>query len=925
MTAADNAERAAKDGPRASHQPDERASHQPDEYADRYGARTSEPRIHLAGPESRSAGNDGNEPSGRENLRSAGESFRGAEQNPRGAEQSPRGAEQNPRAAGEDPRSTSEKWDPRLIQDKWQARWETLDLFGASDDPADERPRTYVLDMFPYPSGDLHMGHAEAYAVADAMARYFMLRGHNVLHPIGWDAFGLPAENAAIRNNSHPADWTYANIETQAASFRRYAVSFDWSRRLQTCDPEYYRWTQWLFLRFYERGLAYRGDGYVNWCPVDQTVLANEQVIAGKCERCGSEVVRRTLTQWYFKITEYADRLLADMAPLEGKWPERVLLMQRNWIGRSEGAQVQFAIEGADEPVTVFTTRPDTLYGATFFVVAADSPLADELCAPEQRDELHAYVAEVRKLTDIERQSTDREKTGVFLGRHAINPVNGERVGVWAADYVLPDYGTGAIMAVPAHDQRDLDFARKFGLPVRVVVDTGLPDPGQTWIATPGEGKLINSGPLNGLAKAAAIARITEILAERGLGRASVGYRLRDWLVSRQRFWGAPIPIVYCESCGEMPVPDEQLPVLLPDLRGQDLVPKGISPLAAATDWVNTECPKCAGPARRDTDTMDTFVDSSWYFLRYCSPRYEHGPFEIDAVRRWCPVDLYVGGVEHAILHLLYSRFFTKVLHDMGMLDFTEPFTALVNQGQVINQGKSMSKSLGNGVDLGEQLAAHGVDAIRLTMIFASPPEDDIDWADMRPEASVKFLGRVARIAAEVGSANAGVPAASGDLDLRKVTHRTIDEVTRLVESERLNVAVARLMELASAARRTIDSGPGAADPAVREAAETLAVLLSLFAPYTAEESWELLGRPASVATAGWPAADPSLLVQDLVTCVVQVSGKLRDRLEVPPGIAEDELRELALAAPGVSRALAGRGVRTVIVRAPKLVNIVPD
>jgi leucyl-tRNA synthetase len=918
MTAADNAERAAKDGPRASHQPDERASHQPDEYADCYGARTSEPRIHLAGPESRSAGNDGNEPSGRENLRSAGES-------PRGAEQNPRGAEQNPRGAGEDPRSTSEKWDPRLIQDKWQARWETLDLFGASDDPADERPRTYVLDMFPYPSGDLHMGHAEAYAVADAMARYFMLRGHNVLHPIGWDAFGLPAENAAIRNNSHPADWTYANIETQAASFRRYAVSFDWSRRLQTCDPEYYRWTQWLFLRFYERGLAYRGDGYVNWCPVDQTVLANEQVIAGKCERCGSEVVRRTLTQWYFKITEYADRLLADMAPLEGKWPERVLLMQRNWIGRSEGAQVQFAIEGADEPVTVFTTRPDTLYGATFFVVAADSPLADELCAPEQRDELHAYVAEVRKLTDIERQSTDREKTGVFLGRHAINPVNGERIGVWAADYVLPDYGTGAIMAVPAHDQRDLDFARKFGLPVQVVVDTGLPDPGQTWIATPGEGKLINSGPLNGLAKAAAIARITEILAEQGLGRASVGYRLRDWLVSRQRFWGAPIPIVYCESCGEMPVPDEQLPVLLPDLRGQDLVPKGISPLAAATDWVNTECPKCAGPARRDTDTMDTFVDSSWYFLRYCSPRYEHGPFEIDAVRRWCPVDLYVGGVEHAILHLLYSRFFTKVLHDMGMLDFTEPFTALVNQGQVINQGKSMSKSLGNGVDLGEQLAAHGVDAIRLTMIFASPPEDDIDWADMRPEASVKFLGRVARIAAEVGSVNVGVPAASGDLDLRKVTHRTIDEVTRLVESERLNVAVARLMELASAARRTIDSGPGAADPAVREAAETLAVLLSLFAPYTAEESWELLGRPASVAAAGWPAADPSLLVQDLVTCVVQVSGKLRDRLEVPPAIAEDELRELALAAPGVSRALAGRGVRTVIVRAPKLVNIVPD
>ncbi len=832
----------------------------------------------------------------------------------------------DPRPAHRTPeqRGGQEKWDPRTIQNKWQARWASLDLFRASEDPADERPRTYVLDMFPYPSGDLHMGHAEAWAIADAMARYYVLRGHNVLHPIGWDAFGLPAENAAIRGNSHPADYTYANIETQAASFRRYAISVDWSRRLQTCDPEYYRWTQWLFLRLYERGLAYRGDGYVNWCPVDQTVLANEQVIAGKCERCGCEVIRRVLTQWYFKITEYADRLLADMEPLEGSWPDRVLLMQRNWIGRSEGAEVSFVIEGRDEPVTVFTTRPDTLYGATFFVVAADSPLAEELCAPEQRDQLHAYVAEVRKLTDIERQSTDRDKTGVFLGRHAINPVNGERIGVWAAEYVLPDYGTGAIMAVPAHDQRDLDFARAFGLPVRVVVKTGLPDPAQTWTATPGEGELVNSGPLDGLSKADAITRITEILAERDLGHASVSYRLRDWLVSRQRFWGAPIPIVYCEGCGEVPVPDEQLPVRLPNLHGQDLAPKGISPLAAATDWVNTQCPKCSGPARRDTDTMDTFVDSSWYFLRFCSPRYEDGAFDIDAVRRWCPVDLYVGGVEHAILHLLYSRFFTKALHDMGMLDFTEPFLRLVNQGQVINQGKSMSKSLGNGVDLGEQLATHGVDAIRLTMIFASPPEDDIDWADMNPEASVKFLGRVSRIAAEAGAAGPCPPGAQADLELRKVTHRTIDEVTRLVEASRLNVAVARLMELASATRKAIDSGPGAADPAVREAAETLAVLLSLFAPYTAEESWEMLGRKASVATAGWPVADPALLVQDLVTCVVQVDGKLRDRLEVPPGIGEDELRGLALAAPGVGRALAGRDVRMVIVRAPKLVNIVP-
>jgi leucyl-tRNA synthetase len=818
----------------------------------------------------------------------------------------------------------AQHYDPRAIQQKWQARWESMDLFRASDDPADDRPRSYVLDMFPYPSGDLHMGHAEAYAVADAMARYYFQRGHNVLHPIGWDAFGLPAENAAIRGNSHPADWTYANIKTQAASFRQYALSFDWSRRLHTCDPEYYRWTQWLFLRLHARGLAYRKDGYVNWCPVDQTVLANEQVIAGKCERCGSEVVRRVLTQWYFKITEYADRLLADMAPLEGRWPDRVLLMQRNWIGRSEGAEVRFAIEGRDEPVTVFTTRPDTLYGATFFVVAADSPLATELCAADRRAELAGYLNEVRKLTDIERQATDREKTGVFLGRYAINPGSGERIGVWAADYVLPDYGTGAIMGVPAHDQRDLDFARKFGLPVRVVVDTGLPDPAETGLATPGEGSLINSGPLDGLAKHEAIDRITAILADRELGRAAVSYRLRDWLVSRQRFWGAPIPIVYCDGCGEVPVPDEQLPVVLPDLRGQDLAPKGVSPLAAATDWVNTQCPKCGGPAKRDTDTMDTFVDSSWYFLRYCSPRYSGGPFDPEAVRRWCPVDLYVGGVEHAILHLLYSRFFVKVLHDMRMVEFTEPFTRLMNQGQVINLGKSMSKSLGNGVDLGEQLAAYGVDAVRLTMVFASPPEDDIDWADMNPEASVKFLGRVSRLAAEAGATPAGQAAETGDVELRKVTHRTIDEVTRLVEAARLNVAVARLMELSSAARRAVDSAPGAADPAVREAVETLTVLLSLFAPYTAEECWELLGREPSVALAGWPAADPALLVQDMVTCVVQVNGKVRDRLQVPPGIGEDELRALALAAPGVDRSLAGRGVRTVIVRPPGLVNVVP-
>src|SRR5580693_5301610 len=824
-------------------------------------------------------------------------------------------------------------YDPRDIQDKWQQRWAEIDPFRASDDPDDPRERYYLVDMFPYPSGDLHMGHAEAYAIGDAMARYWFLRGKNVLHPIGWDAFGLPAENAAIRNNTHPADWTYKNIETQAASFRRYATSFDWSRRLATCDPEYYHWNQWLFLRFYERGLAYRKGGYVNWCPKDQTVLANEQVINGRCERCGTEVVRRILTQWYFKITEYADRLLADAEALAGNWPDRVLTMQRNWIGRSVGAQVHFAIDGRDEPVTVFTTRPDTLYGATFFVVAADSALAAELCVPEQRAEFTAYLDQVRKMTDIERQETDREKTGVFLGVYAVNPVNGERIPVWAADYVLPDYGTGAIMAVPAHDQRDLDFARKFGLPVRVVVATDQPDPAETGVATSGDGVLVNSGPLDGLSKAEAISRIIDILAERSLGDSAISYRLRDWLVSRQRFWGTPIPIIHCPSCGEVPVPEEQLPVVLPDLRGADLAPKGVSPLAAASDWVNVSCPKCGGDAKRDTDTMDTFVDSSWYMLRYCSPRYEGGPFRMADVARWAPVDLYVGGVEHAILHLLYARFFTKVLQDMGMVEFGEPFTRLVNQGQVLNGGKAMSKSLGNGVDLGQQIGLYGVDAIRLTMIFASPPEDDIDWADVNAEAMVRFLGRVWRIASDVAAASAaaGAPGSpeEGDRDLRRVTHRTIEEVTRQVEGHHLNVAVARLMELVSATRKAIDSGPGAADPAVREAAEALTVMLSLFAPYTAEESWEVLGGPAgpagilSVARASWPAADPALLVQETVTCVVQVNGKVRDRLEVSPDITEAQLRELALAASGAARALTGLGIQRVVVRPPKLVNIV--
>ncbi|HEX7201375.1 MAG TPA: leucine--tRNA ligase, partial [Arthrobacter sp.] len=691
-----------------------------------------------------------------------------------------------------------------------------------------------------YPSGDLHMGHAEAFAMGDVVARYLRQKGYDVLHPIGWDSFGLPAENAAIKRNAHPSEWTYANIDTQAASFKRYAISADWSRRLHTSDPEYYRWTQWLFKRFYERGLAYRKNSPVNWCPKDQTVLANEQVVNGACERCGTTVTKKSLNQWYFKITEYADRLLDDMEQLRGHWPERVLAMQKNWIGRSEGAHVNFVIEADGgrpaKEVTVFTTRPDTLYGATFFVVAADAPLAVELVTDEHAAALDDYREQVKALSEIERQSTEREKTGVFTGRYAINPLNGEKLPVWAADYVLADYGTGAIMAVPAHDQRDLDFARKFDLPVRAVLDTGEEDPAVSGTATAGEGTLINSGDLDGLPKAEAIPAAIAVLEKQGTGEKFVNFRLRDWLLSRQRFWGTPIPIIHCPSCGEVPVPDEQLPVTLPsDLRGEDLSPKGTSPLAAAEAWVNVECPTCHGPAKRDTDTMDTFVDSSWYFLRFVSPHYTEGPFDPQKINDWMPVGQYVGGVEHAILHLLYARFFTKVINDLGLIEANEPFTALLNQGQVLNGGKAMSKSLGNGVDLGEQLDKYGVDAVRLTMIFASPPEDDVDWADVSPSGSAKFLARAWRLAQDVES-EPGVDATTGSRVLRSVTHRTIADAAELLDANKFNVVVAKLMELVNATRKAIDSGAGGTDPAVREAAEAVAVILSLFAPYTAED-----------------------------------------------------------------------------------------
>ncbi|HPG75899.1 MAG TPA: leucine--tRNA ligase [Rhodoglobus sp.] len=833
-------------------------------------------------------------------------------------------------------------YDIAAIAAKWQPVWDEMKPF-ATDDPADKRPRKYILDMFPYPSGELHMGHAEAFAFGDIVARYWRQRGFNVLHPIGWDSFGLPAENAAIERGINPATWTYENIDEQKLNFRRYGVSFDWSRVLHTSDPEYYKWNQWLFLKLYEKGLAYRKESWVNWDPVDQTVLANEQVLPdGTSERSGAVVVKKQLTQWFFKITEYADRLLDDLNQLEGSWPAKVLSMQRNWIGRSTGADVDFRVEGSDRTITVFTTRPDTLYGVTFMVVAPDSDLAAELAAgstPEVQAAFADYLVQAQKNTEIERQDATRSKTGIPLERWAINPASGERIPIWTADYVLADYGHGAVMAVPAHDQRDLDFARAFGLPVRVVVDTtapvtgalqviteemlaeGPPDPVSTGEALTGDGRMINSGPINGLSKNNAIAKIIEQLEAAGTGRAAKTYRLRDWLISRQRFWGTPIPIIHGADGELVPVPFDQLPVVLPDTEGLDLKPKGKSPLAAATDWMTVADPRDGSPAQRDADTMDTFVDSSWYFLRFLSPNDDLEAFSVSEAEKWAPVDQYVGGVEHAILHLLYARFITKVLFDLGYVSFTEPFSALLNQGMVLSEGKKMSKRSRKGTTFTAEVDKHGADALRLTLAFAGPPEDNINWEDVSPAASAKFLARAFRIASDVTSAPE-VEWKTGDVALRRLTHRFLADGPALAESLKFNVLVARIMDLVNATRKVIDSGAGPADAAVREAAEVITIALSLFAPYTAEEMWSRLGYQPTVALAGWRKADPTLLIEDSIVAVVQVDGKVRDRLEVSPKISSDELEKLARASAGVIRAIGDREIVNVIVRAPRIVNI---
>ncbi len=809
-------------------------------------------------------------------------------------------------------------YDASEIEPKWADRWEAEGLYRASEDPNDPRPRFYALDMFSYPSGDLHMGHAEAFSGGDAVARFATMRGHNVLHPIGWDAFGLPAENAAIKRGMHPKEWTYANIEQQARSFRRMGMSFDWSRRLNTCDPEYYRWTQWFFLRLFERSLAYRKNAPTNWCPKDATVLANEQVINGACERCGTAVVRKDLTQWFFKITDYAQRLLDDADTLV-EWPERVLTMQRNWIGRSEGASVTFEIAETGDPVEVFTTRPDTLWGVTFFVFALEHPLVMKLAeAGGTTSEARAMLDELQA-TPLTNREQAESREGVRLGVHVVNPVNGEKVPVFVAPYVLMEYGTGAVMGVPAHDQRDFEFARHIGLPIRVVVQPqGEARDAETMTeAYDHEGVMVNSGPFDGVRSPESIAQVTEWLEEQGKGRAAVTYRLRDWLISRQRYWGAPIPIVHCPEHGEVAVPDDQLPVELPE--DVDFRPGGESPLARHEAFVNTVCPTCGKAAKRDTDTMDTFVDSSWYYFRYCSPNDDDRPFAPEMVARWMPVDQYIGGVEHAILHLLYCRFFTKVLFDMGLVEFSEPMLRLMNQGQVIFGGASMSKSLGNIVEPMPIVERWGSDTVRLAILFAGPFEDDIDWKTIAPDPGRRpgvtaWLGRVFAAVSDATERDEPDPES-----LRRITHRTIRGVTGDMQRFRFNVAISKLQVLTNEMRSTLDAGGGA-----RDAATALALLLAPLAPFAAEELWrEILGNDSSVHIASWPAFDEELAREERVTLVIQVDGKVRDRIEVDADAGDDDCRELALGSERAVRAIDGREIRQVIVRPPRLVNVV--
>jgi leucyl-tRNA synthetase len=817
-------------------------------------------------------------------------------------------------------------YDHRRIEEKWAERWERQGSARAEADPS--RTKKYVLVMFPYPSGPAHIGHVANYSLGDVYARYYRRKGFAVLHPMGYDAFGLPAENAAISSGVHAARWTRDNIQLISTDLKRLGYSYDWTRELSTCEPEYYRWTQWFFLKMFERGLAYKANAATNWCPSCGTVLANEQVLSdGTCERCSTLVVPRWLNQWFFKVTDYAERLLDDMDELEG-WPERVLTMQRNWIGKSRGAEVDFTLESSGEKIRIYTTRPDTLYGVTFFLLAPEHPLVDELTAGTEREaDVKAFRERVMGSSSFERTALEAVKDGVFLGDYVINPVNGERVPVYTANFVLIEYGTGAVMAVPAHDQRDFEFARKYDLPIRVVIqppDTTLV-PDQMEAAYEDPGTMFDSGSFTGTPNDDGKEKVCDMLEAEGWGQRAINYRLRDWLVSRQRYWGAPIPIIYCEKCGTVPVPEKDLPVLLPE----DLVlaEGGKSPLPLEASFYEAPCPACGGPGKRETDTMDTFVDSSWYYFRYVSPRDERAPFDIDEARYWMPVDQYIGGIEHAILHLLYSRFFTKVISDLGLIDFNEPFTNLLCQGMITKDGAKMSKSKGNVVTPGKYLDRLGADTLRLYILFMGPPELSKDWSDAGVEGAHRFLGRVWRLvyeryqpALEKGGAAQGPP--SRHRAMESLTHRTVMNVTRDIEQFAFNTAVSFIMELVNGIYR-YEADEGADLAVLEHAVRTTLELLAPFAPFITEELWEGISGGGSVHEQPWPGFDEALARPEEVTLVVQINGKVRDKVTVPADIAEDDMKERAMSSANAVKHIEGREILKVIVVPGKLVNIV--
>jgi len=815
----------------------------------------------------------------------------------------------------------SDRYDPEQIEPKWQAVWDAESTWEVSNEP-DERPRSYVLEMLPYPSGEPHIGHLKTYAVGDAVAHFRRRNNYRVLHPMGYDAFGLPAENHAIKTGQPPRESTDRSIAEFRRQFRRWGVSIDWSREFATHEPSYYRWTQWIFLKLFERGLAYRAEANVNWCPNDATVLANEQVVDGKCERCGAAVEPRSLEQWMFRITAYADRLLEDVSTIE--WPPNVVAMQRNWIGRSEGAEVLFHCDALDTDYPVFTTRPDTLYGATFFVMAPEHP---DVLRLRDSPEVREYVNRTSTASAEERGAEDREKTGVALGTTVTNPVNGERLPMYVADYVLAEYGTGAIMAVPAHDARDHEFAVRFGLEIREVVGGG--DDVQTE-AYAGDGPMVNSGELDGVRNREAIDRIVQSLRAEGRGEPKVNYRLRDWLLSRQRYWGCPIPIVHCDRCGLVPVPEDQLPVELPEV--SDYKPKGRSPLAAAEEWVNTGCPECGASARRETDTMDTFVDSSWYFLRYCDARNDEAPWNRELLRDWMPVDQYIGGVEHAILHLLYARFFVKALADVDLLDVQEPFAKLFTQGMVTRDGAKMSKSRGNVVSPRDYVERYGADTARCYILFLGHPIDSADWSDSGVEGVHRQLARLYRAGKEL-AANDGPPTADGDplailgdpTPLLRKAHWAIDKVTRdLGERFATHTSIAAVMELVNQvyADREQLSGSAEGRSQLRFTLATAASLVFPFAPHLGSEVYELLARQR-VWEQPWPEADPGLLEADAFELIVQLDGKLIDRLEAPTGIDRDEHERLARSSTRLAARLGGKQIVKTIVVPERLVNFV--